>query len=359
MTEKTAQEKPEQRDGDVVAEEPSQEQKDAEAGFAAGFRNVRGGDKPSGEETTTASDTSTETQGEPKKDAAATGTAAAQAAAAPAEDPWKGVPEVVRREFDSLRALPGQIRNLAGQIGGMNSKLQGALATAKAAATAQGGAAAAPSDRQIQAASTDPKLWEKLKEDYPDWATPLEAIFADMRKEIAAAKGPAVDVKAIKADVTSGVRAEISAGLDAAEERAFVRLKHPGWKETVNTPEFKSWTLQGGPSIEQYTQMKALEQTDPARAEAMVNGWTRQFPQWWADRGAAIFDERADAAIKLLDGYAAHRTQAASTSQRKEKGQERLERSVPARSSGGAPASTGISDEQAFERGFKRGRGSK
>lgn len=338
-------------------EQPAQtpEAKQAEADFVAGFAKGRGekpqADQPDGETTDAAAST------EKKGEQAAQTKGAAAAAAAPAKDPWEGVPAVVKERLEALNALPGQIRNLAGHLGGLNSKIDSALATAKAAATDKAGAAAAPSDAQVKAAIANPEAWKKLKEDYPDWAEPLEAEFSGIRKEIAElAKKPgqAVDVNALKSEVTRGVDAALAAGFDAAEERAFVRLKHPDWKTTVNTEEFKAWTLEGGPSLEEYGRMKALEQTDPVKADAMVNGWARQHPQWWADRGAAIFDERADAAIQLLDGFKASREQTASAQQRRQRSESRLERSVPAKSTGGAPPSTGLSDEAHFERGANR-----
>lgn len=337
---------------------PTQEEKDAEAGFAAGFAKVRGEEPDAGADKgaeAAAASTTTDAASTAAKAAAGGEKKEGAAAAAAAPDPWAGVSPVVKQKLEALDALPGQIRNLAGHIGGLNSKIDSALATAKAAATEKGGAAAAPSDTQVAKAMASPDAWAKLKEDYPDWAAPLEAEFAGIRGDIAKlSKGQGVDVNALKSEVTRGVGEQLAAGFDAAEERAFVRLKHPDWKDTVNTPEFKAWTLEGGPSLEEYGRMKALEQTDPAKAEAMVNGWTRTHPQWWADRGAAIFDERADAAIKLLDGFKGHREQAASADAKRQRSETRLQRSVPAAGTSGAPPTTGTSDEQAFTRGFNR-----
>lgn len=344
-----------------TAEQQAEAQKEATEAFAAGFAKVRGEKPQAGEgqggepaSTTTSTAASAEQSAEPaKKQEGAAATAAAP-------DPWKDVAPVVRQKLEALDALPAQIRNLAGHIGGLNSKIDSALATAKAVATDKGGSAAAPTDAQVKAAMASPEKWAKLKEDYPDWAEPLEAEFAGIRSEIAKlSKGAPVDVNAIKSEVTKGVGEQLAAGFDAAEERAFVRLKHPDWKTTVNTPEFKAWTLEGGPSLEEYGRMKALEQTDPAKADAMVNTWTRQYPQWWADRGAAIFDERADAAIKLLDGFKSHAEQAAAAAQKRQRSETRLQRSVPAQSTGGAPPATALSDNDAFKRGFNRVRGAK
>lgn len=327
---------------------------EAQAAFDAGFNRVRGEAATTTEKTDTETTTAGETPAD-KKVAAPT----IKVEAAPAPDPWKDVPEVVRKKFEALDALPSQIRNIAGQYGGLNSKIDSLIATAKTTAAAKG--ADAPSDKQVQAAiGGGSEAWKKLKEDYPDWAEPLEAELNAMRAEFKKAGAAPVDVNALRTEVTAGFRNELSSGLDAAEERAFVRLKHPDWKQTVNTPEFRAWTLEGGPSQEQYAQMKALERTDPTKADALVNNWARQHPQWWADRGAAIFDDRADAAIALLDGYKAARAQpAAGAEQKRQKPQTRLERAVPAAGSGGEPPITGLSDEAAFNRGFNRVRGSK
>lgn len=347
-TQEQADEKIEQ--GEQREETP--EEKEAREGFARGFNKVRGEEA----NTTEAEETTTQTQGQQDGQQQGASTTQPAAAAKPAEDPWKDVPAVVRQKFEALDALPGQIRKLAGNIGGLNSKIDSALATAKAAATDKGGAAAAPSDKQVQAAMGNSDLWKRLKEDYPDWAAPLEEQFAAIRSDLDKAKQPGVDVNALRSEVTNGVNAALSAGFDAAEERAFVRLKHPDWKTVVKTPEFLAYTVEGGPSVERYQQMKALEKTDPGKADAIVNQWAREFPQWWADRGAAIFDERADAAIKLLDGFKEKRSQP-NPSQNKTRSQDRLSRSVPAQGTGAAGAGGGISDDAAFKRGFNRVRG--
>ena len=326
-----------------------QEEKDAESAFLSGFAKA-GGEQPPAE----AKEESTQ-QAAPEEKAPEQPSAAAPAAAPEAPvDPWADVPSVVRQQFQAMHT---QMRNLAGQFGGLNSSVKSALAAAKTAATDKGGAQAAPSDKQIAQAAEDPEEWKKLLEDYPDWAKPLEGklakLQADMRAELARAKAPSVDVGALKADMQRQVDATVQANLAVLKEQLAVESKHPDWQQTVNTPEFKEWSLQGGPSLEAYGQHKAIERADPARAEAIVNAWTRQYPQWWADRGVYIFDPTAKGALKLLDGFQGRNEPQPQAQKRQQQGQTRLERAMPAKSSGGAPPSSALSDEAAFLRGFK------
>lgn len=338
-------------EGQGQTEQPTDEQKkleaqEAEAGFAAGFNKVRGGEDPAETETTTEAATAQAAPVEEKK---------AEPAKAAAADPWDGVPAVVKERLESLSALPNRLRNIEGHFGGLKSALDTLNATAKAAAKK---GEEAPTETQVQAALADEDSWKKFKEEFPDFAAPVEKQLASVRAELAKRKdAPPVDVKEIESRVSARVEERLAAAMpaatDAAEERAFVRLKHPDWKATVNTPEFKTWTLQGGPSLDAYSQMKALEKTDPTKAEEVVNAFARSYPKWWGEKGAAMFGSTANDAITLLDGFKAHKDQAATAGQAKEKQQKRLDAATPLKSSP-APITRAITDEEAFERGFKR-----
>lgn len=317
------------------------EQKEAEQGFNAGFNRARGeeppaekpdknaagqGDDAQGNDEDSTAGQAAETDAEKQAREAAEAKAKEDADAKAAEErQWAGVPEVVRDKLLALEAnsrksveeSAKRLRNIEGHIGGLNSKLESALTTAKAAAEDKGGEGAAPSKAQVQEALSDPEAWKRLKEDFPDWAGPVEKEFAALRAEIAKAK-PAVDVSGLKKEVAGEVNSAIAKGLDAAEERAFVRLKYPDWRDTVKSPEFKAW-FQGQPD-----DVKALAASDSGND-----------------------------AVKMLDAYKTHREQSEEARKRKQK---RLEGNLNPTGSG-APPDTGISDEQAFARGFQRARG--
>lgn len=332
-TETTEEQKKEQRE---------LEQKEAEQGFNAGFQRARGeeppaekktdepklGDNAHDDEDLTAGKQAAETDAEKQAREAAEEKAKEDADAKAAEDrQWAGVPEVVREKLLALEthgrksAEDGakRLRNIEGHIGGLNSKLESALTTANAAAKDKGGEEAAPSKAQVQEALSDPEAWKRLKEDFPDWAGPVEKEFAALRSEIAKASKPAtVDVSGLKKEVAGEVNSAIAKGLDTAEERAFVRLKYPDWRDTVKSPEFKAWF-----------------ETQPDDVKAL-----------------AASDSGNDA-VKMLDAFKTNREQSEDARKRKQK---RLEGNLTPMGSG-APPDTGISDDEAFSRGFKRARG--
>lgn len=306
-----------------VIEEPTAEQKaleeqEAEAGFNAGFAKVSGinkpptGNKPA-DNTAAAAEPEkgdAEKEAQAKAQAEADAKAAAEAAEKAAYD---ALPKALRDEIAVLKAIPGQINKLAGHLGGMKSQLDSVLTTARAAATAKGGQA--PSDTQVQAAMSDPKAWERLKTDFPEWADPVEKELLALRKTVAGLAPQ--DFAGFKKEVT----ASVSEAVDEAEERAVVRLKHPTWKTEVKTPEFKAWF-----------------ETQPEDMKALAGS------------------RMADDAIRLLDGYAEHKQKAAKSAEAAQRKQARLEAAVTPKGTS-QPVSTAISDEEAFNRGFKRARG--
>lgn len=292
-------------------EQAAQATQDAEDAFAKGFNSVAG--KPdSGEE-----GTETQSAATPEPGAAAEQQeqlAAADAAAGdPAVDEWAGVPPKLREKMEALESLPGQVRNLAGHIGGLNNgvkELKAALDTAKAASTT---GKDAPTQDAIASAAGSSEKWDRLKEDFPEWAEGIEERLAK------SGGGKAVDVDALRRDVTGDIESIVSAGVDVAEERAFVRFKHPDWKNTVKTPEFKAWL-----------------ETQPKDIKSLT--------------GSAL----ADDTIKVLDSYGSHRQTLAATEADRARKQRRLQgATTPGGKTSGVTA-TGISDEQAFERGYKK-----
>lgn len=185
-----------------------------------------------------------------------------------------------------LESLPGRIRNIEGHLGGLKSQFDTALATAKAAAEKRGGEA--PTDKQVQVALANPKEWAALKEDFPEWAGPIEAEFAAVRNELAQAR-KGVDVEGIKKDVSGQVGALIPGVIEEAEERAFLRLKHPDWRKQVVTAEFRNWFQAQSPEIQQLGDSK-----------------------------------RADDAIQVFDAYAAHQKSANEARAAAQRKQQRL-----------------------------------
>jgi len=104
-----------------------------------------------------------------------------------------------------------------------------------------------------------------------------------------------------------------------AEERAYVRYKHPDWKAICASPEFaKDW-----------------------------------LPKQSEDIKAKAASESADDAIAVFDAYKAHRQKLADEAAGKARQEKRLAAAVPAAGSAEPPVA-GISDEEAFEMGLKK-----
>lgn len=301
-------------------EEQAQIEKDAEAGFAAGFKKVRGEEQADATKTDTTSEKSDAEKEEEARLAAEEKAKTDAAEKLKAEEKAKtDAAAKVDADRKFLEGLPERMRRMEGTVGGLAGQLKDAVATVKAAATKSG--ADAPTDKQIAAAMSDPEGWKKLEEDFPDWAAPVKAEFAAVRAELNAElkkAGGQVDVKAIKESVKGEVRAELA--FEAVED------VHEGWQGTVQTPQFKAWL----PTQSEDVQKLALSQ-------------------------------RPRDAIKLLDTYAEHAKTAASADPTKDaaqKKQKRLSGAVTPQG-GPAPAETGLSDDEAFATGFKKVMGQK
>lgn len=310
---------------EVIERTPEQikaEEAEGEAAFAAGVANVRGEDKPAEGDTTKTGATEAEAaaaakataEAEAKAKADAEAKAAAEKAAA---DPWNEVPAIVREEFKKFGdGVTSQMRNLAGHIGSFKQQLEKISTTAKAAADDKG--AAAPTKLEIAEALADPEKWKQLQEDFPEWMTPVAAEFTRLRKEMAAVAKSAQERPAPVAAAAAAEPVNTAAIVAEAEERAYVRFKHPDWKAICASPEFaKDWLP---------------KQSEEIRAKAA--------------------SESADDAIAVFDAYKTHRQKLADEAAGKARQEKRLAAAVPAAGSAEPPAA-GISDDEAFERGVK------
>ena len=300
-------------------EEVELTEEQAEAAFAAGYTKVRGEpaakDKPDAETPAATEKSAAELEAEAK--AKADAEEAATEAKAVDEAAYNALPKALREKVQKLEALPGTIDKLAGHIGGFKRQLDTMLATAKAAATSKG--SDTPTDKQVQVAFADPEAWKKLKEDFPDWAGPVEAEFTALRTELAKQTKP--DLDGIKKEIVGAVQPMLQSVKAEARALALIDSKHPGWEETVNTAEFKSWVNTQAPEV------KAL-----------------------------VDSTKAPDAVEMLDLYAGHRTALATAEAERLKKERRLAGAVTPKGTP-QPITTGIGDQQAFERGYRRARG--
>lgn len=135
-----------------------------------------------------------------------------------------------------VHQLSGRVRNAEGHIGGLSSQLKQQVQAAQAV-QARGGDA--PSASELRQAQADPQAFNRLKEDYPEFAAALEpALDHLVKSELQKIKASLTPVEQSQVDVvalTEGIRRELT-----------VEVRHPGWKKEVKTPEFVGW-LQRAP----------------------------------------------------------------------------------------------------------------
>ncbi len=316
----------------VEKEEPQEDkqtEKEAEASFVAGFKNV-----------------DSEAEPEPPKKAEE-----------PEPEPvaQKAGDDDQQRQDVDLEPLNKRMRDVEGRLGGMSQRIDQMFDKMFEKAETKAGDADTPSEQQIAAARKSSDKFEALKEEFPDWGEAIEEELKLFEQSLGSNRQPTVDLDSLRSELKEELRQEI------ARDREIDRLElqHPGWEQTVNTKEFMEWSLDGGPSVDAYRRYKALEQEDPERATETVNDWVREYPEWWGNRGAKVFSPRASDAAALIEQYSGTQTdeqKRAAEAQKREKQEKRLKGAVPTKGAGGQPH-TAVSEEEAFARGFQRAHG--
>jgi len=315
-----------------TSEERAQAEQQANDDLTAGFNRIKGGGEPIG---VGAGDGQGDTDaGAAPEQSGATNAGKQQAGAAaepaaPANDPWEGVPDVVRQKFDTLEGAFGRLRNIEGHIGGLNSKIDQALSRAQVRTERGGGDS--PSAAQISAALKDPDAWKNLMEEFPDFAGPVEAELKDIRTALAALSSQSSPAhQGLSADDVARIADERFEARRVQDAHETIEEKHAGWQTTVATKEFATW----------------LEDQPKATRDLAAS-------------------PRAKDAIKLLDTFKARNESANQTAEeeraRREKEeaarrrrQTRLETAVTPKGGAQVAGQSGMSDDEALEYGFRR-----
>lgn len=179
----------------------------------------------------------------PASDPLAENEAAAPAPEPAAADPFEGVPPAVRAMLEENQRQLSRLSNIEGHIGGLHSaikRLNGEVAAAKQATErVQAAGGEAPTAQQQASARGNSAKWDQLREDFPEWADAIDERLGGAQQE-----QPKVDADAIVKQATEAAQAAADARLAAHmkqlnEER--VEERFPGWKGTINTPEFGAW----------------------------------------------------------------------------------------------------------------------
>jgi hypothetical protein len=156
----------------------------------------------------------------------------AQKTEAASEDPYATLPASIRDELVGLKTmtqqLGGRLRQAEGHIGNLTSQLKQAREVAKTQA---------PSASEVAAARSNPQAWKQMEEEYPEFfktiRPALDHEISALRSEIAAVRGQSENP-------------DILQRIDSAQRELTVEVRHPGWKERVQSPQFVGW-LQSQP----------------------------------------------------------------------------------------------------------------
>jgi len=201
----------------------------------------------------------------------------------------------------------------------------------------------------------DPKAMGSFLEEFPDVA-PVQEEILDLRQGLLDAR-----------ETIGTMKTDLQNQISQAGELATFNIRHPDHKDILKEEDFLDWTIEGGPSKDDYIEMKGLEQSSiddrytsqqqegfDERATKMITSWKEIYPRWWEEKGLGLFSESSVPAMGLLDGYKEHKKSLNSSQEEQErKRKKRIVGAVTPTGSGVAPVS-GMSNEEAFGLGFNK-----
>ena len=213
-----------------------------------------------------------------------------------------------------------QIRNINGKFGGLNSQLQSIMASAKTAATAQGGSS--PTQAQVKEAVQSNTKFEALKEEFPEYAEALTEQIGNLKTEMSG------KTSEVKSEDFKTVQTEIESFKDM-----LVETRHRKWKDTVQTSEFAEWFA----SQDEDTKNLA-QSTNPLDAIDLL------------DKYADIVVEKSDKESESSDNESGQKKSEVETKKIAEK--RRLEAALTPTRKGGRSAPVTKSEHDDFVEGF-------
>lgn len=302
---------------------------EAEEQFAAGFESVKKDAESTGDDKSTPDE---------KKNPDEEGTKAESQQ--DDDEPGSGEPagEVISQE--EARSLKKRLRKVEGVLGGLNERLEKAQAS---------GSGTEADQKQIAQSLKDIEAMQESMKEFAELA-PFISGFEEVSERISKIEQALTGQR----ETTSSTPEDLSQLVTEKVLDAY----HPSWREDVASPEFNTFVLHGGPSKEEYQRYAALLR-DPARkaeAKEYEDDWKEDFPAWWKEKGDLFINGDTAEAVKLLEGFReANDSQAEREAARQRKADRRKQRlrgSAVPRGAGAEPV-TGVSDDEAFERGFK------
>ena len=158
------------------------------------------------------------------------------------KDPWAGVDPTLRKAFDEMSAkmkdldeVGYRLKQTESRIGALQNQLHEAKKVAEEIKVA-------PTKEEIEKAVTDETSWSELKEEFPEWATAIDARLA---KASSSFKTEQDKIKDSQATTTKQIEDKIVKLQELTEtfEKSLLEFKHPDWEKTISTPEYQGWIL--------------------------------------------------------------------------------------------------------------------
>jgi hypothetical protein len=292
---------------EVVVEKPVE----SDSAFSDGFDQARG--KPPA--------VKPEAKAEPKVEAPKSETKEPEKKPEPEVDPVKAQLDSITKTLGDLAGSFGKIdqrfKSFEGRIHKVDEKVAAIVDAGKAAV-----AAAPAADKAAVASKVDDQL-KQVGVDLPDVAELVKAARDELRADMKPVDVAAIEAKFEKAvtERVAEVQAQTKVEVAAARVLAAIDLKHDGWEETINTPEFETWYVKQAPEVQ-----------------------------------ALSASPKAAAAIQMLDLFKADQAKAKQAKEEKEANDAKLARAIAPKGVVGTPAPTQTEDE-ALEAGFSSVRG--
>ena len=161
-----------------------------------------------------------------------------QAAVAPtaAEITLDPLAQVQAQLAELQEKFNGRLRNVEGHIGSLNGTQKELKAILDASKLASQQGSQAPTQNEIKEAMVNPKEWDALKADYPEWGGAIEKLL-DVR---IGNQGSGFDAKAFEATIKEQMRGESAAMRKEIVESALDAV-FPTWKDDLNSASFTKW----------------------------------------------------------------------------------------------------------------------
>ena len=156
----------------------------------------------------------------------------------PVEDPWAGVNPSLRQSIENLTSrienlsvMENRLKQAEKRVGSIQNELFVARQASKQLANA-------PSAEQIAQSAETEKKWNELKEDFPEWATAIDAKLSAMGTEFAQ-KIP-LEIEGVEEKIKAGINS-LKNELSGTLERKVLTIKHPGWEQIKEDAAYKAW----------------------------------------------------------------------------------------------------------------------